>query len=66
MTEEDAKKIIHQLNLEIKRLREGYELSEHSSRACPGCVYDNGRFIRECRLHATISALQAQISEMRK
>jgi hypothetical protein len=29
----------------------GYNQSPVSAKACPGCVYENGKFVRECGLH---------------
>lgn len=36
---------------ERDELKDGYDRSPVSAKACPGCVYENGKFVRECGLH---------------
>lgn len=43
-------------------LRDGW--SEFGGRGCPACVYDNGRFIRPCKLHAVIEERDARIAAL--
>jgi len=40
---------------EVKRLKAGYELGPVDSCPCPGCVHEQGVFIRYCALHERIA-----------
>ena len=36
----------------------------YSARACPMCIYDNGKFISRCQPHQEIDKLKARIDEL--
>jgi hypothetical protein len=36
------------------------EWSPSGARACPACVYDNGKFIRRCKIHEEYDRLAAE------
>lgn len=44
----------------------GYERSEFDSAPCPGCVYDNGTFIRSCHLHQRLAEKEAEAGRLRE
>lgn len=44
----------------------GYDRSPVSAKACPGCVYENGRFIRHCGLHERFTAAESELKRLEK
>ena len=51
---------LREKDAEIERLRNGYDYVGVEGRACPGCVYDAGVFVRHCALHAKIERYKTQ------
>lgn len=56
----DAKdQTIEELKESILYLRNGY--SEYDARGCPACEYENGTFIKQCKLHEQIEELRKEV-----
>ena len=49
---------------EIARLRAGYDATGLSGAPCPGCVYENGRFVRLCGLHARAEKAEESVERL--
>lgn len=57
---------IEDMKHEIEILRAGYDASGFEGPACPGCVYEDGKFIRRCRLHNRINNLEMTVRVIKK
>lgn len=62
----DRGKLEHFIALELKKFEEPLlflrnEYTEFGGRACPACEYDNGRFIKRCKLHYQIDKLKCKL-----
>jgi hypothetical protein len=55
---------LREMGDEIERLRNGYDYTGVQARACPGCVYEAGVFVRHCALHARIEQQNDLINKM--
>jgi len=64
LREDDAGKWVKWEDAE--RLQAGYDYTGIEARSCPGCVYEEGTFIRRCKLHERIDHLQAIVDKLPK
>lgn len=45
---------LREKDIEIQHLQRGYQAKGIEAWPCPGCKYENGKFIEHCELHAEI------------